>query len=117
MKFIKSTEKSWEQKEGYSKKIFLTPIDLNLPGNLVQLLKIKPKEIAHNHYHKKQTEIFYFLNNNGYFIVNGKKIHAKTGDILVIEPNDRHKTVNNASDDFLYVAFKINWQEDDFYSE
>lgn len=64
--------------------------DLNYKGALVQQLKIKPGETAESHHHKKQTEIFYFLNTNGYFIVNGEKIIPEIGDIIVIEPNDKH---------------------------
>ena len=117
MKLIKKDDKKWLDKEGYSKKIFLTEKDLNSPGNHVQLIKIKPHETAKNHYHKIQTEIFYFLNKNGFFIVNGKKFPVEEGDIIVIEPNDRHEVVNNTDNDFLYLAFKIKYNEDDFYWE
>lgn len=117
MKFIKSSEKSWDEKEGYSKKVFLTETDLNAPGTHVQQIKIKPHEVAKNHYHKKQTEIFYFLNNNGFFIVNGTTILVEKNDIIVIEPNDLHEVVNNSDDDFLYIAFKINYDETDIYWE
>ena len=67
MKLVKSHDKEWLEKEGYSKRIFLTEKDLKHKGIHVQELKIKPGEVAESHYHKKQTEIFYFLNNNGYF--------------------------------------------------
>jgi len=66
MKLIQSKSKKWEAKPGgYSKKIFLDEEDLNYPGALVQELKIKPGDICANHYHKKQTEIFYFTTVNG----------------------------------------------------
>ncbi|MBU3918341.1 hypothetical protein KKC63_00305 [Patescibacteria group bacterium] len=84
MKLIKEDNKEWLDKKGYSKKIFLNDKDLNYPGALVQLIKIKPGETAEIHHHKKQIEIFYFLNENGYFIVNEKKIDLKIGDVLVI---------------------------------
>lgn len=115
MKLIKSTEKQWQEKTGYSKKIILTGDDLRQPGSLVQELKIKPGETAVSHHHKKQTEIFYFLNSNGYFIVNGEKMELQAGDTLVIEPNDAHTVVNNTNNDFLYVAFKFNYGENDSY--
>ncbi|MFA5106935.1 MAG: cupin domain-containing protein [Patescibacteria group bacterium] len=117
MKIIRAAEKSWTEKKGYSKKILLTEEDLQTPGSRVQLIKIKPKETANNHYHKKQTEISYFLNNNGYYIINGKKHQIEAGDLIVIEPNDRHEVVNNSDHDFVYVVYKINYTEDDFYWE
>ncbi len=117
MKLIRAAEKLWAEKEGYSKKVFLTEKDLNSPGNHVQLIKIKPRVSVRNHYHKIQTEIFYFLDQNGYFVVNGEKMAADIGDLIVIEPNDRHYTVNNTDNDYVYLAVKINYQEDDFYWE
>ncbi len=117
MKYIKSSDKSWDDKKGYSKKVFLTEEELNTKGAHVQQIKIKPHEVAKNHHHKIQTEVFYFLNNNGYFVVNGNKIDITTGDIIVIEPNDIHAVVNNTNDDFLYLAFKVNYNKEDSYWE
>jgi len=113
MKIIKSEEREWSQKEGYSKKIYLTGDDLNCKGALVQKLKIKPGEKAGLHHHKKQTEIFYFLNDVGYWMINGKKVIVEADDVLVIEPGDKHIAVNESDQDFLYMAFKMNYQEDD----
>lgn len=115
MKFIKTKEKPWQDKKGYSKRIFLDEKDLAHPGALVQEIKIKPRETAASHFHKKQTEIFYFLNTNGYFTVNGEKIAPEVGDILVVEPNDKHITTNDTDKDFLYMAFKVNYDEKDLY--
>lgn len=115
MKLIKSESKEWVEKEGYSKKIYLNEIDLTHKGELVQKLRIKPGEAAKPHYHKKQTEIFYFLNNNGYWIINDKKIEIAIDDVLVIEPMDKHVAINNTKKDFLYMAFKFNYNEDDLF--
>jgi quercetin dioxygenase-like cupin family protein len=117
MKFIKTNEKEWQDKQGYSKRIFLNEKDLNSSGALVQEIKIKAHDEAGAHYHKKQTEVFYFLNNNGYFTVNGEKINPEVGDIIVVEPNDIHAVTNNTDEDFLYIAFKTNYEESDFYWE
>lgn len=113
MKIIKSEDKEWLQKEGYGKKIYLNENDLNHKGALVQKLRIKTGECAPVHHHEKQTEIFYFLNNNGYFVVNDEKIEVRPDDILVVEPFDRHIAVNESGEDFLYMAFKINYEEGD----
>lgn len=115
MKHITEESKQWLEKQGYSKKIFLDAKELNFPGAHVQALRIKPHEQANSHYHKQQSEIFYFLNNNGHFIVNGVKIILKPGDVLLIEPGDRHIVVNDTDKDFLYIAFKLNYEESDSY--
>ncbi len=115
MKIIRSEKKEWLQKEGNSKKIFIDEKDLNFPGALVQELRVKPGEKAGIHYHKEQTEIFYFLTENGYWIINGEKMTFKKGDVLVIEPFDKHTVHNNTKEDYIYVAFKLNYIEKDLY--
>lgn len=50
----------WEDKTGYSKRIYVDGKDYGEPGGLVQEIRIKPGETAANHYHKIQTEIFTF---------------------------------------------------------
>lgn len=115
MKIIKSNNKVWLEKEGYSKKIFLDEEDLGYKGALVQEIKIKPGETAREHFHKKQTEIFYFLTKSGYWIINGEKKEFEIGDILVIEPLDKHEVTNNTSSDYKYMAFKYNYEEKDTY--
>jgi quercetin dioxygenase-like cupin family protein len=115
MKIIKSETKDWQQKKGYSKKILLDEKVIGFPGSLVQELKIKPGEKADDHYHKKQTEIFYFLTENGYWIINGERNVFKKGDILIIEPGDRHIAVNESDTDYLYLAMKYNYDPEDSY--
>lgn len=117
MKVIKPEDKVWQDKDGYSKKVFLDENDLQHKGSLVQEIKIKAGETAAKHYHKIQTEIFYFLNNQGYWIINEEKMEFQSGEILVIEPQDRHTVVNNTNKDYLYLAFKINYIPDDLYWE
>ena len=117
MKIIKFNSKKWDDKKGYSKRVLLNDKELRKPGVIVQEVKIKVGDVAKNHLHKKQTEIFYFMTSNGYWIVNGKKITPKLGDILVIEPFDVHSVVNNTDKDYFYLCFKINYEQDDFYWE
>ena len=117
MKIIKPEDKYWQDKEGYSKKIFLDELDLKHLGALFQEIKIKAGNIAENHYHKVQTEVFYFLTDNGYWIINEKRLEFKVGDILVIEPEDRHATINKTNQDYIYLAFKIKYEPTDIYWE
>jgi quercetin dioxygenase-like cupin family protein len=107
----------WEQKTGYSKRIFVDGKDYGEPGGLVQEIKIKAGEMGKAHHHKIQTEIFYFLTDNGYRIINGERKQFKIGDLLVIEPNDIHATFNESSEDYLYLAFKFKYSPDDLYWE
>ncbi len=117
MKIIKENSKEWEKKEGYSKKILLSEGIIKENNSLVQLIKISPGEVAENHYHKKQAEIFYFLNDNGYWIINGKKFVFQIGDTLLIEPEDMHRIVNNTEKPYIYLCFKLNYLSNDLYWE
>jgi quercetin dioxygenase-like cupin family protein len=117
MKIIQPQEKKWQNKQGYSKKLFLDEKDLNYPGALFQEIKIKPGETAEAHHHKTQTEIFYFLTKQGYWIINGEKKEFEVGDVLVIEPGDVHSTKNDTSEDYVYLAFKFKYDPQDLYWE
>ena len=117
VKLIKQQEKNWEEKRGFSKKILVDKTTLNIKGSLVQLVKIKPGEVADEHFHKKQTEIFYFLTEEGSWIINGNKLMPKIGEIIVIEPGDRHEVRNESHKDYVYLVFKYNYEEGDSYYE
>jgi quercetin dioxygenase-like cupin family protein len=115
MKIVKTQNKEWLQKEGYSKKILLDENELNHKGGLVQLIKLKPGERAETHHHKEQTEIFYFLTKNGYWVINNEKFEFEIGDTLVIEPNDKHLIINDTDQDYIYLVFKYDYAPDDLY--
>jgi gentisate 1,2-dioxygenase len=114
MKLIKSKSKAWAEKEGYSKKVLLEGKSLGKFSH-IQELKIKPGDTAEEHYHKKQTEVFYFFNKDGYWIVNGEKISPDVGDVLIIEPLDMHSATSNGLKNYVYLAVKFNYDPDDLY--
>lgn len=117
MKLVTSSDKTREDKQGYSKKILLDANDLNSPWNIIQMIKIKAWDIAKLHHHKIQTEIFYLLDEHGYRIINGEEIHPKMGDVLVIEPNDTHEVISSDTHDYTYLAIKFNHDQNDFYRD
>ena len=113
MKFVKWSEKNWDDKVGYSKKILLSDLDIWTKWVHVQEVKIKAHEVAKAHYHKIQTEMFYFLTDNWYRIVNWEKIQPKVWDVLMIKPDDVHEVVNETDTDYIYLAFKTDYAQDD----
>lgn len=117
MKLINPEDKERKENPGYSKKVLLDENDLKNPWSFVQQIKIKAWETAALHHHKIQTEIFYLLNENGYWIVNGEEIHPKTWDTLVIEPGDKHIIIASKTNDYIYLAFKIKYDKDDLYRD
>lgn len=115
MKYISKDSREWIKKPGYRKKVFITPEEIQKDGILVQKLQILPGETAKSHFHKKQTEIFYFINTAGEFFVNEKKVKLQDGDVLVVEPGDIHKVSNKSNAVFEYIAYKFDWEEGDSY--
>lgn len=113
MKIIDPSRFEWQDKEGYSKKILLDLIEEK--NVVVQEVKIKPGETAKAHHHKIQTEIFYFLNEYGHWLINGEKKTFNKGDILVIEPFDSHEVSNPTKEEYLYLAFKYDYDPEDLY--
>lgn len=117
MKLINPEDKERKENPGYSKKVLLDENDLGNPWSFVQQIKIKAWEIAKSHHHKIQTEIFILMNENGYWIVNDKEIHPKAWEVLVIEPNDSHTVIASKTNDYIYRALKIKYDQDDLYRD
>jgi quercetin dioxygenase-like cupin family protein len=115
MKIILPEEKSWEEKVGYFKKVYLPEGELGIPGLQIQVIKLNPGQVAKEHFHKILTEVFYFPKVNGYFKVNGEKIDLQEQSILIIEPNDSHEVVNDSGEDFTYLVIKLNNDNEDFH--
>lgn len=113
MKFISWITKERQENPGYNKKVLREWSQ----WNKIQEIKIPPHETAKAHHHKIQTEVFYFLTDNGYRIVNNEKILPKKGDILVIEPNDMHTVVNDTDQEYIYLAFKVEYIDNDLYRD
>ena len=115
MKFVKSTEKKWLERRGYSKKILLTEEDLKSKGNIVQIVKNKPHTEIKPHYHNDMTEIYHVLKGNAIVFCGDTKVRAQSGDTLLCEPGEVHGLDNDTDNDFLFVVFKINANDEDMY--
>ena len=70
-----------------------------------------------NHYHRQQTEVFYALNNLGYFIVNGENIKLEVGDLLLVEPGENHTVANDNSEEFKFLAIKLDNNKKDTFTD
>ncbi len=113
MKLVQWNTKERQQNSGYDKKVLWE----GNQWNKMQEIRIPPHEIAKAHHHAIQTEIFYFLMDTWYWIVNNEKILPKKGDVLIIEPNDIHTVVNDTDQEYVYLAFKVNYTDNDLYRD
>ena len=115
MKFVKTTEKKWLERTGYSKKILLTEKDLKSKGNLVQLIKNKAQTQIKPHYHKEMTEIYHVIKGNAIVFCGDIRVRTQPGDTLLCEPGEVHGLENDTDEEFLIIVFKINAMDEDMY--
>ena len=52
---------------------------------------------SRTHYHKRLTEVYYFLSGEGHMELNGKLHPVKPGDAVMIRPGTRHRAVPGES--------------------
>lgn len=115
MILVRQADTPWTMRPGYSKKVLLTGDQIGAPGALVQMLRIRPGEEADIHHHQACTEVFFFPDGTGEWTVNGEKVNLQTGDLLIIQPDDRHAVRNPGPDDLVYIAFKVNVVDSDYF--
>ncbi len=94
--------------DGYRKAVLAGLHSSSAGDVVVQEVAMKPHTEGTSHSHESQTEIFYSLGSNGYFLVGGKKILMSKGDILVIEPGEQHTVGNDSDAAYLFLAIKLD---------
>ncbi len=116
MRYIDRKKVNWVRKEGYAAQIFL---DFKEKGNNSRfvLINMSPHTEIKPHYHTKIKEILYIVNGAGKIVVNDVEMRVKREDIMLIEPNDVHKMINDTDDVFEWLEFKMHdpSEEDIFF--
>ena len=69
------------------------------------------------HYHKKKTEIFYFIKGYGKAIIDGKEIFLKSGTFIIVKPNVRHTFINESENILEAINIKTNNDPKDTYAD
>ncbi|XOU94928.1 MAG: cupin domain-containing protein [Candidatus Kerfeldbacteria bacterium] len=113
MKIIRAEAKDWQEGADYFKKILLDATDLKAGNFLIQEIRMKSGVRAKIHHHDNQTELFYLINNNGYFIVNNENIRLEVGDILLVNVGEKHTVANESGEEFKFLAMKLSYDKDD----
>lgn len=67
---------------------------------------LKPGQDFQNHYHTVCEEIFYILEGEIDFYINGEKVPAKPGDMIQCRPGDSHYLINQSQQNFKSVFIK-----------
>ncbi len=111
MKHLRAASRSWEQGKGYSKRKLLA--DEFLPREIDRLQEVRFIRGATipPHYHKVQTEVFFVL-GKGSITIDGQKVDAEAGDVIVCEPGEVHG-MPLVEEDFGFLVMKVNYRDDD----
>lgn len=100
-------------KSDYSKQILFSLSDFEEKGHLLQTVTIPPQTKQREHYHHKQTEVWYVLEGEAEIFLKGEKYFAHPGDAFIASPKERHNLWNKTDKDFKVLVYKINMPEDD----
>lgn len=64
---------------------------------------VKPKTKMDYHIHKKEEEIIYIVNGEGYVDINGKRESIRKGTVIRIPIGSKHLIINNSKDTMEFV--------------
>jgi quercetin dioxygenase-like cupin family protein len=106
MKYKNSKELDMVVKEDYSKKIYFSGDDFSEKGHLVQTVTIPPNTKQREHWHDKQTEVFFILKGECHMFINAKEYLAKPWDAFICNAKDKHYLWNKSQEPFELAVFK-----------
>lgn len=108
MKKIAVSEAAWIKNRSYRKQPLATAADLAAPGTLVQVVELGAGQTISDHVHQNTREFYHVLTGSCLLTVNGEQIRLSPGDMLLVEPGDRHRLFNNGQSPFELLVFKTN---------
>jgi quercetin dioxygenase-like cupin family protein len=111
MKHFKAADRSWEQGQGYRKRKLLGGEVLPQEVDLLQEVRFRKGSTVPPHYHRVQTEVFFVL-AKGSITIDGHRVDAEAGDIIVCEPGEVHG-MPLVEEDFGFLVMKIDYRDDD----
>jgi hypothetical protein len=113
MKIFKSNELKTDKRPDGRKIKQIGTISLNQKADNLHFLEAyHPSNFTEGqHGHKKSYEIFYFFDPAKYEI-NGEIYEINNGDIVVLEPGDKHGALEKNNETNILVI-RIPWIEDD----
>jgi len=111
MKIIRKKEIDVKQREDGREVCYYPPIDIAKGTEQIGLISVEtPKGCREDlHEHPISTEIFFHL-TPGAVSVNGEIHELEAGDIIILDPGDKHKQI--ADDDIKIIGLRIPLSSD-----
>jgi quercetin dioxygenase-like cupin family protein len=79
------------------------------------MVVMAPHTTIEDHYHKTSREFYYVLQGTCLLTINHETLRLSVGDMLLTEPDDVHKLINDGDEEFKLLVFKTNATSDDTY--
>ncbi len=89
------------------KKVFLENGDTESHLTQFAFGTFKPNEVCERHMHPTMDELFYFIEGNGVYKIEGEEVLIKPGTFLRIPAGKRHELINSGQTDLNFVYFGI----------
>lgn len=106
---------NWVNGRGYRKNQLVGAAELATTGTLVQLVEMAPDAVIPDHYHKTSREFYVVLGGQCRLFINEEPYLLQPGDMLLTEPGDVHRLVNEGHEPFTLLVFKTNATTADTY--
>jgi len=95
---------------GTSKRAFVAP-----DNSVASMHVVEISETSRVHYHKKMTEIYYVLEGEGNFELDGESVPVSPGSAVLIKPECRHRAVGKLK--IINVPIPTFDEEDEWFDD
>ena len=85
---------------GITRRAFVDP-----PNGICSLHRVEIKVNSETHYHKKLTEIYYFLDGEGRMELDGELTEVRPGMSIFIPPGVKHRAVVKEGQKLVILNF------------
>jgi quercetin dioxygenase-like cupin family protein len=111
MRKFRAADMEWEEGQGYRKRRIAMDGALPRQVDLLQEVRFRKGDTVPPHYHRTQTEMFFVL-ASGSITIDGIRVDAAPGDVIVCEPGEVHG-MPLVEEDFAFLVLKVDYREDD----
>ncbi len=95
---------------GSAKRAFLNDAD-----QIASLHVVETDGTARTHYHKRTTELYYFLEGSGHIELDGQLFDVQPGTTVMIKPGCRHRAIGKLK--FVNVPIPAFDPKDEWFDD
>jgi len=91
------------------RKAMLRDADIGLGSNILSMNEayLDPGQEIEEHQHPDAEEIFFILSGQGVMLVDGQPVPLTAGNLLLIEPGERHLLRSNGAAPLTFITILV----------